>query len=557
MERTIRALMVVVVIGFVFLGALGCGSPEGPENSGVSWQERLGALDHDVGAGATGDDVAAIHAYLSTYGYFPNGELARTFPRWRPIVSRAPRDPLVFDEQMAVAVAELQRRAGLTQTGIVDEATRGLLRTDRCGFPDGNPPDPSEKFAHTPSSWGNPAPTLTWKVNNANDVTIDQAKAAARAAFATWAASTSLTFQEVSGSTPATINIDFSTAFGSESLTLAQTTFPGAGDMIINSHKTWTVSGSPQSGEYDLQSLMLHELGHALGLDHSTVDVVTAVNSPIMWASVPSQALKRTLKADDQRGISSLYDTWESIPGGAQGRDIALNWVTGPQATVFIWRVGTDSAPGGFNVYRLNGSTWQLATGGRGATGIAVDGGGRPWIVDSSGNTYRRTSSLATSGTWEQIPGCAQDIGIAPLTSDTWKIDCQAAANGHGGIIKKWDPSANNWISTTGGGRRISVTQVGIPYVVDVFGIIWQRNSSDPAVDSWSSYPGCGVDIAASGSWLWVLGCDTGAFGNGVYLWNAQNSDWHWFGGAVSIALDAQAKPWVTSSDFSMWRNFK
>ena len=68
-----------------------------------------------------------------------------------------------------------------------------------------------------------------------------------------------------------------------------------AGDIDFNSAKTWN-----NGTTYDLETVALHEIGHALGLDHSTVN-----SSAVMWASYTG--VKQTLSADDIAGIQALY----------------------------------------------------------------------------------------------------------------------------------------------------------------------------------------------------------------------------------------------------------
>lgn len=66
-------------------------------------------------------------------------------------------------------------------------------------------------------------------------------------------------------------------------------------DININYNKQW-VNGS-QSGRYDVQSVMLHELGHTVGLGHSST------TSAVMYASLRSGVVKRTLTSDDISGV--------------------------------------------------------------------------------------------------------------------------------------------------------------------------------------------------------------------------------------------------------------
>ncbi|MBI4606097.1 MAG: IPT/TIG domain-containing protein [Planctomycetes bacterium] len=64
----------------------------------------------------------------------------------------------------------------------------------------------------------------------------------------------------------------------------------------------WSGPGEPGTGELDIGGVATHELGHALGLDHTPVSEAT------MFASASGRALHlRTLAADDRQGIESIY----------------------------------------------------------------------------------------------------------------------------------------------------------------------------------------------------------------------------------------------------------
>ncbi len=69
-------------------------------------------------------------------------------------------------------------------------------------------------------------------------------------------------------------------------------------DMQLDPDWSWTTGSAATT---DLQSVVLHEFGHALGLNHSTdIDAV-------MFASYKAGTLKRTPNTDDRAGILSLY----------------------------------------------------------------------------------------------------------------------------------------------------------------------------------------------------------------------------------------------------------
>ncbi|MGE3077185.1 MAG: matrixin family metalloprotease [Dehalococcoidia bacterium] len=69
-------------------------------------------------------------------------------------------------------------------------------------------------------------------------------------------------------------------------------------DMQIDPEWNWT-TGSPI--QVDLQSVALHEFGHALGLNHS------GSSAAVMYASYTSGTNKRTPDSDDVNGILAIY----------------------------------------------------------------------------------------------------------------------------------------------------------------------------------------------------------------------------------------------------------
>ena len=91
---------------------------------------------------------------------------------------------------------------------------------------------------------------------------------------------------------------------------LAITSPPGlneetrAGDIVLNSNYDFSIGN--QSGRYDLYSTLLHEAGHAFGLDHST-----NTNSPMYeWY----QGVRTGLDASDVTNIRAIYGAPTSTP---------------------------------------------------------------------------------------------------------------------------------------------------------------------------------------------------------------------------------------------------
>jgi len=71
-------------------------------------------------------------------------------------------------------------------------------------------------------------------------------------------------------------------------------------DMAFNTRFQWyTGTGTPLRGQYDVQTVALHENGHVAGLGHSNID--GAVMEPYY------EGVRHALRADDIAGLSYLY----------------------------------------------------------------------------------------------------------------------------------------------------------------------------------------------------------------------------------------------------------
>ena len=515
--------------------------------------ESLERLDYELKLGSTGDDVRALHAYLARYGFLPNGELARQYPSWRPLVSKAPADLSIFDDRTVAAVRQLQIRSGLPQTGVVDEKTRSLFRAWRCGVPEGlTRPDRSSKYAVAGTELGG---TVRYGFNTSFN---SEQQARTHEAADIWEAETSLVMV-ASRLNSRNINIERGGVDGCCGGQWAKVT-PCCGKEQSTIHmdfEHWYDGlGDVPRGQIDFKTVMLHEFGHALGLDHSSLP------SAVMYGLIDDGQKKRFLTIDDKVGISALYDTW-SAPLPGQARDIAVGGVEGS-----VWVIGMD-----FTIWKWNGSGFVHEQAGGFGKRIAVDHAGIPWVVSTNGSIWRRTSNDPSTGTWEELPGngCATDIGVGlqamcgglPCIGvrSVWVIGC--AASPDAGIYRH---NGAGWVrdQSHGLGTRIAVNDKGIPWIVNSAGNIYRYSADDPLTGSWGTpLAGTAIDIGVSkDNYVWVIGTNRVSGGWGVHFLNEQpagpgsppapaRGEWVQLpsgGGGTNISVGPNGEPWVVNS---------
>ncbi|KAI5678385.1 hypothetical protein M9H77_09335 [Catharanthus roseus] len=229
-----------------------------------------------------------------------------------------------FDDFLESAVKKYQENYHLNVTGDLDSKTVSKMTESRCGVPDiingtnwmkmrngkkghrhllnihtvshysffqGNPRWPSSKTHLTYAFYPNTSPQVVSPVARA---------------FNNWAAATHFRFSQVQNFNGADIKIGFfkgnhqdGHSFDGRGGVLAHAFAPTDGRFHYDADELWSVG--PLPGYMDVETVALHEIGHLLGLGHSSVE------GAIMWPSITSGVTKR-LHADDIQGIKALYN---------------------------------------------------------------------------------------------------------------------------------------------------------------------------------------------------------------------------------------------------------
>ncbi|KAM3243778.1 hypothetical protein ACQJBY_055609 [Aegilops geniculata] len=275
------------------------------------------------------DGLARLKDYLSHFGYLPEAPSSTPFSD-------------AFDADLEAAIATYQRNFGLNATGFLDPSTVSQMVAPRCGVADvinGTSTMDRRNASSSSSGHGRHLYTyfpggpmwppfrreLRYAITATAATSIDRATLSAvfARAFARWSDATTLRFAETASEADADITIGFyagshgdGEAFDGPLGTLAHAFSPTDGRFHLDAAEAWVADGqggasSSSPGAVDLESVAVHEIGHLLGLGHSSVQ------GAIMYPTIRTGTRKVDLEADDVQGIQSMYGTNPDFKGVA------------------------------------------------------------------------------------------------------------------------------------------------------------------------------------------------------------------------------------------------
>jgi len=211
-------------------------------------------------------------------------------------------NPNAFDGSSDIknAISDYQKFYSLNVTGTLTDETKEEIAKPRCGVADkgagGN--------AFHGAKWPWRMKSLTYSFQNTGrDLNSGTVKDTIRKAYGAWAQVAPLSFREVSSR--GNMNIGFlsrshgdGSSFDGRGRVLAHAFFPPNGRIHFDEDEQWSVNGARG---VDLFEIATHEIGHALGLDHSNV------RGTVMWPSYSGYRRGLRLHSDDVAGIQKLY----------------------------------------------------------------------------------------------------------------------------------------------------------------------------------------------------------------------------------------------------------
>lgn len=255
------------------------------------------------------NDLSAL-SYLKKFGYMSESPSAPAPSASSPSSS----SDLISEESYSEAIKEFQRFAQINQSGILDPETLVMMNTPRCGLKDTASHGlriRAKRYALQGSKWRRT--DLTYRISKyPRKIKKSVADREIARAFKVWSDVTPMNFiPKKEGRVHIDIRFVISEhgdgdPFDGPGNTLAHAYFPQyGGDAHFDDEEYWTINS--YSGT-NLFQVAAHELGHSLGLGHSSVR--ESLMAPFYQRYKPQFNLHK----DDILGIQALYGKRTEAP---------------------------------------------------------------------------------------------------------------------------------------------------------------------------------------------------------------------------------------------------
>ncbi|CAF0907918.1 unnamed protein product, partial [Didymodactylos carnosus] len=214
--------------------------------------------------------------------------------------------PVQCSENFTSMLTEFQRYFGLNMTGVADKETQAIMNLPRCSAVD----KPNVNILQGSSNRKWSRLSLTYRLEShahfqqisyANQISIVQD------AFNEWSKHTPLSFEMVCNTCSSDIVLQFVEGDHGDGVpfdekTIAHAFLPTDGRIHFDSQDTWTgLYNSSSKTVINLFLIAMHEIGHALGLEH------VKDRQSIMFPTYQLKQRSDVLTFVDQQSIQALY----------------------------------------------------------------------------------------------------------------------------------------------------------------------------------------------------------------------------------------------------------
>ncbi|PSS11539.1 Metalloendoproteinase [Actinidia chinensis var. chinensis] len=292
--------------------------------NGSAWHDFARFVD--VGRGSHVSGMSELKKYFHRFGYL------------NPVPKTNFTD--TFDDPLESAIIAYQKKLGLAVTGKLNSETVAQIMSPRCGVSDA-----SRELIHVTRHYayfyGEPRWTrsnLTYAFSPESTIGyIPQSdiRAVFERAFLRWSAVIPINFTIADDYWTADIKIGFyhgdhgdGQPFDGVLGVLAHAFSPENGRFHLDGSEKWAVDfGSEKSKvAVDLESVATHEIGHVLGLAHSSV------KEAVMYPSLSPRTKKVDLKMDDVEGVQALYGSNPNFKfSSLLESDTSFGWAVGSE----------------------------------------------------------------------------------------------------------------------------------------------------------------------------------------------------------------------------------
>ncbi|XP_075663286.1 metalloendoproteinase 5-MMP-like [Castanea sativa] len=255
------------------------------------------SLQHLEGShnGKTVKGLHEIKRYLSAFGYLKlNHNIGLSSDH------ASVKDKDEFDEHLERAIKSFQMNFHLNVTGRLDSSTLDVMMTPRNGVSDiDDNMSPNYAFYPGKPKWDKKFLTYNFDSSVTPEV-LDKLSFAMQTGFEEWHKHTQFTFARGRPSSTSDIVIGIKHLDGPGNL-LALSSPPTGGFLCFDADENWSINDKPNADQTDMVSVATHEIGHIIGLQHSTHP------DAVMYPFLDAGATRRNLSHDDIDGVFALY----------------------------------------------------------------------------------------------------------------------------------------------------------------------------------------------------------------------------------------------------------